>query len=374
MAIIESGGYIKRLNEPRIDGIEAELVPDFNFVSLKPKPVGISPARLRMLWHDGTKPSGASLRISSEDGKSRKFRIWVESSDNRFRPNWIRWALPTRQARELSGGDSLVAQDELFQDDQVMNLMVTAGETRSVTLEFVANLDGFTPTGDFPFEIVIQDITDSANGNAGVHRVNGTLCLTHPDSKILNDLPALYREALWDMRDDVAGYQDPPFFERFLLGFEDVVEPLQQTLDQLDRLFGPYSTPPDFVLWLGAWVAMPLDENWPEMRRRKLVKEAVNLYRWRGTKKGLSRYLEIYCGVKPDIHDQPVDGMKLGPDNKLGSKTATLGNVPPHTFVVTVAIPDSEKIKEQTIHDIIRYEKPAHTAYALRVIRQGRGE
>jgi phage tail-like protein len=151
-------------------------------------------------------------------------------------------------------------------------------------------------------------------------------------------------------------------------------EPLQRTLDQLDQLYGPFSTPSDFLLWLAAWVIMPLDENWPEMRRRKLIAEAVHLYRWRGTKKGLSRYLEIYCGVKPDINDQPVEGMRLGPEAKLGSKATVLGDVPPHTFVVTIALPENSKVNEQTIHDIIRYEKPAHTAYALRISRRGGSE
>lgn len=373
MAIAE-GGYIRRVQEVPIDGISAELLPDYNFVALKPKPLGISPARLRMLWHDGSKPQGATLRIGADDGKSHKLRVRIESSDNRFRSSWVKWALPTRQARELQGGDALSAQDELLQSDQVLHLMLTAGETRVVTLEFIPVLDGTTTTGDYPFQVVIEDITGAGEGDGGVVRVNGTLCLTHPESNILQELPALYREALWDLRDDVAGYQDPPFFERFLLGFEDTIEPLQQTLNQLDRLFGPYSTPPDFVLWLGAWVAMPLDENWPEMRRRKLIKEAVNLYRWRGTKKGLARYIQIYTGYEPDIQDQPVDGMKLGPEAKLGSKEAVLGNVPSHTFVVTLSHPDPDKINEQTIHDIIRYEKPAHTAYALRIVRRGAGE
>jgi phage tail-like protein len=374
MAIAETASHMPRLPRPRLDGIEAELTPDYNFVHLLPKTVGVSPERLGMLWHEVPRPQGAQLKLTSSDGRSHKIRITVESSDNRWRPQWVKWSYPTRQATELQGGDSLTAQDELSQDDQRLNLMVTADETRIVTLEFVAALDGETVTGDFPFEVVIQDITADANGGAAESRLNGILCLTHPESKLLDQLPALYREALHDLREDTGGYQDPPFFERFLRGFEDVYDPLHETLEQLDRLFGPHSTPPDFLVWLGAWVIMPVDENWPEMRRRKLISEAVKLYRWRGTKKGLSRYLEIYCGVKPEINDQPVKGMRLGPDAKLGSKEAVLGDVPPHTFVVTIPLADTSSVNEQTIHDIIRYEKPAHTAYALRIVRRAPGE
>jgi len=364
---------IPRIPRPRLDGIEAELTPDYNFMELRPKPVGTSPSRLGMMWHVVPKPRGASLKLTS-DGKSHKLHISVESSDGRWKPQWIKWSFPTRQASELQGGDSLTAQDELQDGDRKLNLMVTANETRVITLEFVATLDGETLTGDFPFEIVIQDITADSNGGGAELQVNGILCLTHPEARLFDQLPSIYREALHDMREDIGGYQDPPFFERYIRGFEDVYEPLQAMLEQLDALFGPYSTPPDFLLWLGAWVVMPLDENWPEMRRRKLIAEAVTLYRWRGTRKGLSRYLEIYCGVKPEINDQPVEGMRLGPDSKLGTKATVLGDVPPHTFVVTIPTSDKITVNEQTIHDIIRYEKPAHTAYALRLSQRAAGE
>jgi hypothetical protein len=104
------------------------------------------------------------------------------------------------------------------------------------------------------------------------------------------------------------------------------------------------------------------------MQRRRLIKEAVELWRWRGTKRGLSRYIEIYTGVKPDIHDVPVRGMRLGPNTKMGHADTKLGDVPAHTFVVSIAVPDPTKINEQIVHDIIAWEKPAHTAYSLRIL------
>jgi len=66
--------------------------------------------------------------------------------------------------------------------------------------------------------------------------------------------------------------------------------------------------------------------------------------------------------------------MRLGPDTKLGTKATVLGDVPPHTFVVTIPLTDKTTVNEQTIHDIIRYEKPAHTAYALRLSQRPAGE
>lgn len=61
--------------------------------------------------------------------------------------------------------------------------------------------------------------------------------------------------------------------------------------------------------------------------------------------------------------------MRLGPDAKLGTDATILGDVPPHTFVVTLATPDPDSLDEKTIRDIIRWEKPAHTAYTLNIVR-----
>ena len=105
------------------------------------------------------------------------------------------------------------------------------------------------------------------------------------------------------------------------------------------------------------------------MKRRALIHEAVEIFRWRGTKRGLTKYLRVYTGVDPLIDDMPCDGMRLGKDTKLGSEAAVLGNIPPHTFVVTIAVPNPAEVNEEKIRDIITYEKPAHTAFTLRIVQ-----
>jgi hypothetical protein len=117
---------------------------------------------------------------------------------------------------------------------------------------------------------------------------------------------------------------------------------------------------------------MVLDENWPVLKRRRLIAQAVELYRWRGTKRGLSDYLEIYTGARPTIHDQPYPGMRLGESARLGPGNK-LGGVLPHTFVVTLAVPDLTAINEQIVRQIIESEKPAHTAYRLQIVERAPG-
>jgi phage tail-like protein len=136
----------------------------------------------------------------------------------------------------------------------------------------------------------------------------------------------------------------------------------------MERLFGAFSTAPDFLLYLGAWICMPLDENLDEMVRRKLIAEAVDLFRWRGTRRGLSRYLEILTGSKPDIDDQPVEGMRLGSHAKLGTDQTVLGDIAPSTFVVTLAVADPAKVNERALIRVIESFKPAHTTFKFRTV------
>ncbi len=225
-----------------------------------------------------------------------------------------------------------------------------------------------TLTGDYPFEVLAEDVEDGAQDTAP-----GLLRLRHPAPKMLNYLPAIYREVATADPEAPFLYEDPPFFARYLRGFEDSLSPVQQMLDRAHQLFGAMSTPADFLPWLATWVSLTLDENWPELKRRRLIQEAVHLYQWRGTRYGLSRYLEIYTGIVPEINDQPFAGMRLGPATYLGRETQ-LGDVPAHTFVVTIAEAPGMRVNERTVRDIIEAEKPAHTAYRLRIVRRTAGD
>jgi hypothetical protein len=48
---------------------------------------------------------------------------------------------------------------------------------------------------------------------------------------------------------------------------------------------------------------MVLDEHWPLERRRILVQKAVELYRWRGTVKGLAAHVALHTGSEPEIEE-----------------------------------------------------------------------
>lgn len=110
-----------------------------------------------------------------------------------------------------------------------------------------------------------------------------------------------------------------PYLGKFLRPFEDVLSAYNWLLADVDRYFSPALTDPEFLPWLATWMALVLDEEWDEADRRRLIAEAVELYRWRGTVTGLQRYLEIYTGLVPEIREwRWPGGMQIGVASRIG--------------------------------------------------------
>ena len=99
------------------------------------------------------------------------------------------------------------------------------------------------------------------------------------------------------------------FLDRFMLVFDRVRAGYTRKLDVLAGFFDPLATPaadpgtfePDFLDWLGAWIGVALERNWPVTARRQLVRQAASLFRLRGTPVGLKRHVALYTGVEPKL-------------------------------------------------------------------------
>ncbi|MER7848972.1 phage tail protein [Kitasatospora sp. NPDC096077] len=108
----------------------------------------------------------------------------------------------------------------------------------------------------------------------------------HPIGELL---PALFAE------DD--------FAQRFTAGLDTVLAPVFATLDNLPAYFQPRLAPGDFVDWLASWVAVDVDPAWPDEVRRAVVGRAMELHRWRGTRRGLTERLRLVLGAGAEIVD-----------------------------------------------------------------------
>ena len=161
-------------------------------------------------------------------------------------------------------------------------------------------------------------------------------------------------------------FQDDEFMGQFLLIFESILKPIENTVTNIPLYFDPLKTPESLLSWLATWVDVVLDSTWPLERRRELVKCAAELYRWRGTKRGLTEYLRIYTGDMPEISEY-IPGMSLERETRLGINTQLGSSGTGHHFTVTVELDGDGGIDAGTVKAIIEAQKPAHTVYTLQI-------
>jgi len=141
-------------------------------------------------------------------------------------------------------------------------------------------------------------------------------------------------------------YQENDFLQRFLSIFEDVWEPLEQRQQYIHMYFDPRTCPASFLPWLASWLGLTFNPHWPEARRRRLLAQAMDLYRWRGTSYGLVRMIEVCTGLTPVISENPLE---------------------PFVFRIRITGASAEPVDKELIEELIRTHKPAHAGYILEV-------
>lgn len=83
---------------------------------------------------------------------------------------------------------------------------------------------------------------------------------------------------------------------------------IEERIARLDRLFDPWTTPPEFLPWLASWVSLRFPELqgrqlWDEYQRRKATAEISRVHRRRGLRSGLTTFLDLYSvgRVRPRV-------------------------------------------------------------------------
>ncbi|MFD8433719.1 phage tail protein I [Streptomyces microflavus] len=112
-------------------------------------------------------------------------------------------------------------------------------------------------------------------------------------------------------------YADDDLAQRFTAGLDTVLAPVLSTLDNLPAYFDPALAPADFLPWLATWVGVDIDRAWPQELQRAVVARAVELHRWRGTRRGLVEHLRLCFGVHADVRDGGGVAWSAGPGTEL---------------------------------------------------------
>lgn len=175
-------------------------------------------------------------------------------------------------------------------------------------------------------------------------------------------LPAIYQ------RSDATGRN---YVRDLLWVIQHLFGSIETMLDTIHLYFDSYETPEHFLPWLAAWSAMLLEPDWPVSKKRRLIKKAMELYRLRGTVRGLKLFISLFTGFEPHLaeNEWPFNGFRIGVSSTVGIDTVILPPVDKaHSFVVVMP----HKFKDVTsqsiirLHEIIEMEKPSHSTYMLK--------
>ncbi|MEV0575523.1 phage tail protein [Streptomyces sp. NPDC050392] len=156
-------------------------------------------------------------------------------------------------------------------------------------------------------------------------------------------------------------YADDDLAQRFTAGLDTVLAPVLSTLDNLPAYFDPALTPDDFLPWLSSWVGADIDTAWPVALRRAAVARAVELHRWRGTRRGLAGHLRLCFGVEADIHDGGGAAWSSEPG-------AELPPAPTGELLVRVRAPAGTPVDEARILAVVRASCPAHLTCRVEIL------
>lgn len=231
-----------------------------------------------------------------------------------------------------------------------------------------------SPRGRFLWlRVTLQ--TDDGGGTPSVLAIR----VFYPRMSWLDLLPTVYR------RDPEAA----AFLDHFLALFEHVFTGVEDRYEEFSHEINPDAAPLEVIDWLAALVDLAFDPSWPVVRRRELVREAMSLYRTRGTIAGIERYVEIYTGLRPAIVEawleRPAQPAFLGRSGSvLGCGLPILGAGPSpvtlpdedlwarfaHRFTIYFYVDDEcdAEVTRRAVDRIVEVNKPAHTVHRSEAI------
>ena len=190
------------------------------------------------------------------------------------------------------------------------------------------------------------------------------------------------------------------FLRRYLGLLEGALDDLDGRATTRHALVDPRTAPPEALAWLAGFLGLALDERWPEPRRRRLIALAPELFRLRGTVRGLKTFLDACLDTSVTIVEQwrlrglgaplagtetaatPFAGSVVGLNLWIGGAVGEAGGLPlqgsaadafaanAHRFSVVVPLVLSEQQTAAVAH-VLDVHRPAHTIVQVCTVGAG---
>lgn len=141
-------------------------------------------------------------------------------------------------------------------------------------------------------------------------------------------------------------------------------------LDDLEIKEDAGRAPVEFLPWLAGWLALVLREDWDPQRQRNLIAKAAELYRLRGTRRGIEEFVHIFTEESVHVSETGAD-FEVGIHSTVGVDTFVGGGAPFFFRVeVELSTPDvaEREAQREVARSIVDLQKPAHTYYQLDLV------
>lgn len=309
-------------------------------------PKTINLKRESLLLNPGA-TSQMSVRLVNRGGETLNLR-WEVAGD--FPLSWYR--VDTSSEQLLPGQATEVilnffAPENFFEAEDALTTNTENWRDRALQLDYYGKLYLHTSSG---------------NGEESVESTDFNL-FVRPHTRYLDFLPQIYREV--------------DFIGRFLKIIETTFEPDLQILQSFWAYLDPLTAPESMLPFLAHWVGWELEPNISTRLQRRLIRCAMQIYRWRGTRYGLRFFLHLLTGLPLDESFEEVDkhisiresfsrGFVFG-ETHLGEDSILGGGQPFHFSVHLRRDEPTRELDESVIRLVIEREKPAFCTYDLEI-------
>lgn len=193
--------------------------------------------------------------------------------------------------------------------------------------------------------------------------------------------------------------------ERFLALFDAVRGSVLREIRALASVIDPRTTDAasarDFLDWLGGWFDLEIFRAWPEANRRAVVAHAGELFRLRGTARGIMRFVKLALGrdvvVLEGWHDRHwwfasrgrlgcsvlfgpdvVPRATLAGDEPLGTRQIASNPSPQRdpfasrANTMTVLVPQRDGLDDAALtmlRAVVESQRPAHVAVRIATVK-----
>lgn len=148
------------------------------------------------------------------------------------------------------------------------------------------------------------------------------------------------------------GMLEDDFFVRFVGIFQELGSTLVEQADNLERIIDVTVAPEPVVRFLGTWIGVhSIDASLPHELQRRVVRESAQVLRWRGTRQGLQRFLELMSGGPATVEES--------------GGVYREGEAPRRDPFVRMSVASTGWMSEEDFVTLVRDELPANVAFEL---------